>query len=118
MTRMLGPLQEPSMKTVLTGFILGVIQSATSLPFFAGLAYLSTSGFGPEVRYIGVFFYASLALSIPALSALFVGMVRSHPYSPFGRAFEYMRARRELMVKLAGYFVGVALTLFGIVSLL
>lgn len=116
--RLLAPLQEPSFRTVGVGFLLGVIQSATSVPFFAGLAYLSTSGFGPAVRYIGLFFYASLALSLPALSAVFVGMVRAHPFSPFGRAFEYMQSRRELMVKLAGYLVAVALTLFGIGALL
>lgn len=116
--RLLGPLKEPSVKTVGVGFLLGVIQSATSVPFFTGLAYLSASGYGPAVRYIGLFFYASLALSLPAISAFFVGMVRSYPYSPFGRAFEYMRTRQELMVKLAGYVVAVALTVFGIVALL
>ncbi|QGU04076.1 sulfite exporter TauE/SafE family protein [Corynebacterium comes] len=116
--RLMKPLQEPSIRTVGVGFLLGVIQSATSVPFFAGLAYLSTSGLGPAVRYIGLFFYASLALSLPALSAVFVGMVRAHPFSPFGRAFEFMRTRQELMVKLAGYVVAVALTLFGIGALL
>lgn len=116
--KLLGPLQEPSGKTFAVGLLLGFVQSATSVPFFAGLAYLSTSGLGPAVRYVGLFFYASLALSLPALSAVFVGMVRAHPFSPFGRAFEYMRTRRELMVKLAGYLVAVALTLFGVGALL
>lgn len=116
--RLLGPLRTPSAKTAGVGFLLGVIQSATSLPFFIGLGYLSTSGYGPEVRYLGLIVYASLALSLPAISAFFVGMVRAYPYSPFGRAFEYLRTRQELMVKLAGYFVGVALTLFGIGALL
>lgn len=116
--RLLEPLRTPSAKTVGVGFLLGVIQSATSFPFFIGLGYLSTSGYGPTVRYIGLFFYASLALSLPALSAFFVGMVRAYPYSLFGRAFEYMRTRQELMVKLAGYVVAVALTVFGVVALL
>ncbi|MCS5480383.1 GAP family protein [Corynebacterium sp. YIM 101645] len=116
--KLLEPLQTPSAKTVGVGFLLGVIQSATSFPFFFGLGYLSTSGYGPAVRYIGLFFYASLALSLPAISAFFVGMVRAYPYSLFGRAFEYMRTRQELMVKLAGYVVAVALTVFGISALL
>lgn len=116
--RLLKPLQEPSAKTFAVGLLLGLVQSATSVPFFAGLAYLSTSGFGPEVRYVGLFFYASLALSLPALSAVFVGLVRAYPHSVFGRAFEWMRDNRELVVKLAGYIVAVALTLFGVVKLL
>lgn len=116
--RLLEPLQAPSAKTVLVGFILGVVQSATSVPFFTGLAYLSAGGYHAAVRYIGLIVYASLALSLPAVSAVFVGMVRAYPYSAFGRAFEWMRDRRELMVKLAGYIVAVALTVFGTVSLL
>lgn len=116
--RLLGPLQTPSLQTVGIGLVLGLIQSATSIPFFTGLAFLSAGDYGVAIRYAGLIVYASLALSLPALSAVFVGMVRHYPYSPFGRAFETMRERRELMVKLAGYLVAVALTLFGIGTLL
>lgn len=116
--RILAPLQAPSLKTVVVGFVLGVVQSATSVPFFTGLAYLSAGDYPAVVRYVGLIVYASLALSLPALSAVFVGLVRAYPYSPFGRAFEWMRTRRGLMVKLAGYIVAVALTVFGVVALL
>jgi len=116
--RILDPLQAPSFKTVVVGFILGLAQSATSIPFFTGLAYLSAGDYHAAVRYGGLVVYASLALSLPALSTVFVGLVRAYPYSAFGRAFEWMRERQELMVKLAGYIVAVALTLFGAVALL
>ncbi len=116
--RILEPLQAPSVKTVLVGVLLGAVQSATSVPFFTGLAYLSAGDYHVTVRYVGLVVYASLALSLPAVSAVFVGIVRAYPYSVFGRAFEWMRHRQELMVKLAGYIVAVALTLFGAVTLL
>lgn len=116
--RLLGPLQTPSLKTVGVGFVLGVVQSATSVPFFAGLGFLSAGDYPAVVRYVGLIVYASLALSLPAVSAIFVGMVRAYPTSPFGRAFEWMRTRQELMVKLAGYIVAVVLTIMGVVSLL
>lgn len=116
--RILEPLQAPSFKTVIVGLILGLAQSATSIPFFTGLAYLSAGDYHAAVRYGGLVIYASLALSLPALSAVFVGLVRAYPHSVFGRAFEWMRDNRELVVKLAGYIVAVALTLFGVVKLL
>lgn len=115
--RILDPLQTPSFRTVVVGFILGLAQSATSIPFFTGLAYLSAGDYHAAVRYGGLVVYASLALSLPTLSAVFVGLVRSYPYSVFGRAFEWMRGNREVVVKLAGYIVAVALTLFGVVKL-
>ncbi|GAB3691965.1 hypothetical protein [Corynebacterium nasicanis] len=115
--RILAPLQAPSAKTVLVGFILGLAQSATSIPFFTGLAFLSAGDYHAAIRYVGLVVYASLALSLPTLSAVFVGLVRAYPYSVFGRAFEWMRNNRELVVKLAGYIVAVALTAFGIVAL-
>ncbi len=116
--KLLGPLHTPSAKTVGVGFVLGVVQSATSIPFFTGLAFLSAGDYGVAIRYAGLIVYASLALSLPAISAVFVGLVRNYPYSPFGRAFEVMRERRELMVKLAGYLVAVVLVLFGVATLL
>lgn len=116
--RLVEPLQAPSLKTAGVGFVLGLVQSATSVPFFTGLAFLSAGDYPVAVRYLGLIVYASLALSLPALSAVFVGLVRAYPHSPFGRAFEWMRERRELMVKIAGYIVAVALTVYGIISLL
>ncbi|MGP6173757.1 hypothetical protein [Corynebacterium sp. A21] len=116
--RLLGPLQRPSYKTVLVGLGLGIVQSLTSVPFYAGLAVLSAGDYSVWIRYAGMVVYASLALSLPALAAVFIGLVRNYPYSPMGRAFEAMRTRRELMVKLAGYLVAVVLIVFGAVSLL
>lgn len=115
--RILDPLQAPSLKTVVVGLILGLAQSATSIPFFTGLAYLSAGDYHAAVRYGGLVVYASLALSLPALSAVFVGLVRAYPHSVFGRAFEWMRDNREFVVRLAGYIVAVALTVFGVVKL-
>lgn len=116
--RIIGPLQTPSHRTVLMGLGLGVVQSLTSVPFFAGLAVLSAGDYSVWIRYAGMVIYASLALSLPALSAVFIGLVRAYPYSPMGRAFEALRSRRDLMVKLAGYVVAVVLIIFGVVSLL
>lgn len=115
--KIMGPLSTPSPKTLAMGFALGVIQSATSVPFFTGLAYLSAGNYPVVVRYVGLIFYASLALSLPAISATFVGVVRAYPHSAFGRAFTYMRERKETMSKYAGYVVAVILTLFGISQL-
>ncbi|QGU06802.1 hypothetical protein COCCU_04270 [Corynebacterium occultum] len=116
--KIIGPLQTPSYKTVLMGLGLGIVQSLTSVPFFAGLAVLSAGDYNVWIRYAGMVIYASLALSLPAISAVFIGMVRAYPYSPMGRAFEALRTRRDLMVKLASYVVAVALILFGVFSLL
>lgn len=116
--RIIGPLQTPSYRTVLMGLGLGIVQSLTSVPFFAGLAVLSAGDYNVWIRYAGMVIYASLALSLPALSAVFIGLVRAYPYSPMGRAFEALRSHRDLMVKLAGYVVAVVLIIFGVVSLL
>lgn len=116
--RLLEPLREASWKTVGTGFLLGIAQSVTSGPFFAGLLVLSAGDYNVWIRYAGMVIYASLALSLPVLSAIFIGLVRAYPYSPMGRAFETMRERRELMVKVAGYLVAVVLIVFGAVALL
>lgn len=116
--RLLGPLREASWKTVAVGFVLGLAQSVTSGPFFAGLLVLSAGDFNAWVRYAGMVIYASLALSLPTLSAIFIGFVRAYPYSPMGRAFEAMRNRRELMIKLAGYIVAAVLIIIGVLALL
>lgn len=116
--RLLGPLREASWKTVVVGFVLGLAQSVTSGPFFLGLAVLSAGEFSVWIRYAGMVVYASLALSLPALSAVFIGLVRAYPYSPMGRAFEAMRTRQQLMVKLAGYLVAVVLVGMGVAALI
>lgn len=116
--RLLGPLREASLKTFGVGFVLGLAQSVTSFPFFAGLAVLSAGDFSVWIRYVGLIGYASLALSLPALSAVFIGAVRAYPYSPMGRAFEAMRTRQQLMVKLAGYLVAVVLVGMGVAALI
>ena len=111
------PLLSPSRATVLVGVVLGAIQSATSAPFYAGLAAISAGGFGVVERYLGLVGYASLALSLPALSAVFVGLVRARPDSSAGRAFAWMRARPTLMARCAGYLVAVLLTGMGVLAL-
>ena len=113
LNRMVGPLTTPSAATFGLGFLLGVIQSATSAPFFTGLAYLSAGDYSAVLRYVGLIFYASLALSLPALSAVFVGLVRAYPNGAFGSAMAAMRERKATMAKAAGYLVAAVLILFG-----
>lgn len=115
--RLLGPLRAPSAQTVFAGFVLGFVQSITSLPFFFGLAHLSTGEFSSFVRYAGLVVYASLALSLPALVAVLAGVVRAFPESVFGRLFDAARRNGDLMAKLAGYGVSVFLVAMGIGSL-
>lgn len=57
--KILRPLRRPGSSTVLIGLILGVVQSVTSLPFFAGIAELSTGAFSAAVRYLGMIVYAT-----------------------------------------------------------
>lgn len=116
-SKMLPPLQTPTWKTFITGFILGVVQSITSGPFFAGIAYLSVGDYSNSVKYVGMFFYASLALSLPALTAVLVGFVRKYPESPAGRGFEWMRNHSDKAANFAGYFVAVALIIMGLMHL-
>lgn len=89
--RILKPLKTPSATTVLVGFALGIIQSATSVPFYGGLAVLSTAGVDVTVRYAFLVLYATVALSLPTLCALAVGWVRRAPDSPAGRVFDVAR---------------------------
>ncbi len=117
MAKILPPLQKPTAKTFFAGLILGLVQSATSAPFFAGIAVLSAGNFSVAIRYLGMIFYASLALSLPAITALLVGFVRMFPESPIGRAFAWMRGHREQASNAAGYIVAVVLILMGVVHL-
>lgn len=116
-SKMLPPLKTPTWKTFLTGFVLGVVQSLTSGPFFAGIAYLSVGDYSNTVKYVGMFFYACLALSLPAITAILVGFVRRHPASPAGRGFEWMREHSDTAANFAGYFVAVALIVMGLMHL-
>lgn len=116
--RFLGPVRAPSWKTVVAGFILGLVQSLTSLPFYLGLAILSAGDFSVSIRYGGLVVYASLALSLPAIVALLVGLVRAYPESPIGVLFDKAGRNRTTVAKAAGYIVAVLLTGMGVISLL
>ncbi|MGZ7496243.1 hypothetical protein ACXM2N_03990 [Corynebacterium sp. ZY180755] len=115
--KMLPPLKTPTWKTFATGFILGVVQSVTSVPFFSGIAYLSVGDYSTLVKYVGMFFYACLALSLPALSAILVGVVRRDPHSAAGRLFTWTREHSDQATNLAGYLVAVVLILMGVLHL-
>lgn len=115
--RIMVPLRAPGPKTVVTGVTLGVIQSATSVPFYGGLALLSASGIDAGVRYLTLILYATLALSLPALSALLVGWVRHHPGSAAGRGFAWARANPRPVTLAATWAVSVLLIALGIVHM-
>lgn len=112
--RILRPLRTPSMMTVATGFVLGAIQSVTSGPFFLGLAVLSAGGLPTLDRYLGLILYASVALSLPTLVAILVGLVRLNPTSWLGGMFQRARDNREVFSRGAGYLVSVLLVVIGL----
>ncbi|MEZ5211859.1 hypothetical protein [Gordonia sp. (in: high G+C Gram-positive bacteria)] len=116
--KILRPLRTPSPLTVLVGMILGGIQSATSVPFFAGLAVLSASDIPAAERYAGLFLFATVALSLPILAALFLGVVRRFPHSWVGRLFATARANQGVVARGAGWLVSALLIVIGIVRLL
>lgn len=116
--RFLAPVRKPSWLTVVAGFVLGVIQSVTSVPFFMGLAVLSAGGFSVAIRYGGLVVYATLALSLPIIIAILMGWIRHYPESPVGRLFDLAGRNREAVAKGAGYLVAVLLCLIGIFALL
>lgn len=115
--RILGPLEKPSASTVLTGVGLGVIQSATSVPFYGGLALLSAAGVDPVTRYATVPLYATVALSLPTVTALLVGWVRKAPDSAPGRVFDWARAHPQPVTKAATWAVAVLLVSLGAIHL-
>lgn len=117
MQRLLPPLKKPTAQTFLAGFVLGFVQSITSLPFFAGIAFMSVAGYSVAIRYGGMVAYASLALSLPTLCAVLVGMVRAYPESPVGRLFSQVREHRTKLSLIAGYLVSVVLVIMGIAHL-
>lgn len=116
--RILRPLERPGPLTVLTGFILGLVQSATSVPFYGGLAVLSAAGIEASVRYASIILYASVALSLPTLCALLVGWVRAKPDSAASRAFEWARAHPQAVTLGATWAVAVLLIGLGTAHLL
>lgn len=111
--RLLGGLQKPSPMTFGIGFGLGVVQSATSVPFFAGLIVLTALHPAPATLGAGVVLYATIALSLPIVFALLVGWVRIAPHSPIGRLFNKASHNTEALSKAAGYSVGVLLLVLG-----
>lgn len=116
--KVMGPLAVPSISTVLTGVVLGLVQSATSVPFYGGLALLSAAGIEPVQRYAAIPLYATVALSLPTLCALLVGWVRAKPKSAAGRAFEWARANPKTVSLVATWAVSVMLVALGAVHLL
>lgn len=111
--KILVPLRTPSIKTVLMGVILGAVQSLTSAPFYGGLLLLSTGGFTVFTRYITLFLYATLALSLPALCAIAVGYIRRHPEGFLGRGFVWARENQETVTKTTGVIVAFVLVVLG-----
>lgn len=117
-TRILEPLKVPSGKTVLVGFALGLIQSATSVPFYGGLAVLSTAGVDVAVRYAFLVLYATVALSLPTLCAFAVGWVRHAPDSAAGRVFNAARENSEKVSLGATWAVALLLVVLGTVHMM
>lgn len=115
--RFLAPVRTPSWLTVVAGFVLGLIQSVTSVPFFMGLAVLSAGGFSVAIRYGGLVVYATLALSLPIIIAILMGWIRHYPESPVGRLFDLAGRNRVAVAKGAGYLVAVLLCLMGVFAL-
>lgn len=116
--RIMAPLKKPSPVTVGVGFVLGVVQSATSVPFFAGIAVISAGDFTVATRYLSMIAYASVALSLPFLTALAIGYIRSHPYSRIGRGFATVQDNQEAAARVGGYIVAVLLIGLGLLQLL
>ena len=116
--RILGPLKSPNPLTVLTGFVLGVVQSATSAPFYGGLALLSAAGVDAATRYATIPLYATIALSLPTLTALLVAWVRQAPDSAAGRAFAWARANPRTVTLAATWVASALLIVLGVVHLL
>ncbi|MEJ6549572.1 MULTISPECIES: GAP family protein [unclassified Corynebacterium] len=115
--RIMRPLKTPSWATVGTGVVLGLVQSVTSVPFFAGIAVMSAGDFATVTRYVGMIAYASVALSLPFLCALVVGYIRMRPYSAVGRGFGWMRQNQGTVARAGGYIVALFLILLGVIHL-
>lgn len=116
--RVMRSLRAPNALTVLTGFVLGVVQSATSAPFFGGLAVLSATGIDTATKYSFLVLYATVALSLPTLCALLVGWVRAKPDSLAGRGFAWARSHPDTVSLIATWAVSVLLGAVGVAHLL
>ncbi|MDO5033055.1 hypothetical protein [Corynebacterium sp.] len=114
--KLLGPLREPSWRTVVVGYAMGVIQSLTSVPFFYGLMHLAAGNFSAFVTYGGLLFYASFALSLPTVCGLFIAVVRAKPESWAGRAFAWARENSAVVSLWGGYVVAIFLAVMGLVT--
>ena len=110
-------LKEPTALTFLAGFVLGLVQSLTSGPFYGGIAILSVGDYSAWTKYGGMFWYATLALSLPTLVALLVGLVRKRPESRLGQWFAWARDNTETVGKIGGYVVAAFLVLLGVLHL-
>lgn len=110
-------LREPSILTFAAGFVLGLVQSLTSGPFYGGIAILSVGDFSAVTKYGGMFWYATLALSLPTLVALLVGLVRRRPESRLGQWFAWARQNTTTVSKVGGYVVAVFLVVLGVLHL-
>ncbi|WP_448852115.1 hypothetical protein [Corynebacterium sp. 335C] len=116
--KLLGPLRVPSWRTVAAGFLLGVIQSATSVPFFAGLLLLSAEGLPEASRWLGLVAYATVALSLPTLAGLAVAAIRHRPDSWLGQIFAAAQRNQAAVARGAGYLVAVLLVVIGAAQLI
>lgn len=112
--RILTPLRTPSLLTVGIGIVLGVAQSITSVPYLAGLAVLSTSGMPAAERYPGLLAFAAVAVSLPVVAAIGLGIVRHRPRSWVGRLFGKARANQTVVARGAGWLVSVLLIVIGV----
>lgn len=112
--RLARPLQRPTLKTFTSGMALGAIQSITSVPFFAGLAYLTTTDLSMAGKLSALILYACLALSLPALSGLVLWLVLKNPESPLAQFIDSLRAQKQMLVRSAGYVVAAILILMGL----
>lgn len=116
--RIMRQLNTPGPLTVVTGLVLGLVQSATSAPFYGGLALLSASGVEQSVRYAAIPLYASVALSLPTLCAFLVALVRAKPNSAAGRGFAWAREHPQQVTAAATWAVAALLTVLGVVHLI
>ncbi len=115
--KLLVPLREPSLKTAAIGFVMGVVQSLTSVPFYGGLLHLAAGEFSDATRYLGTLWYATLALSLPTLCGFFIALVRAQPHSAAGKLFTAARENSARVAEISGYVVAVFLVIMGVLSL-
>lgn len=116
--RLARPLQRPSWSTFGAGFVLGVLQSLSSFPFFAGLAYLTALDLAPAWRYATLVLYATIALSLPATAAVIFAIVLRQPDSWLARFVAFLRSRSDAVIRGSGYGVAAMLIGLGAIKLL